>query len=265
MPHSFKHKILLGGLEDPNNFPFFSSSNFNKEDFSHIGISINSIECYSDDGDSYLFIFWHLNPDKRFQFLIPSFFLGSKAAILCIDRSNDRLLRHVKQSIKMIREKNKGMPIYLLSFHSKTSQKEVSKEVLHNLIDAYKIDGYFSSNVQNDKMTYMEKKKFFIFLIKELHQDTQDFSDNFSVILPIEEKDYKQFEKKFSICPICKRKNHYENLKEFYFGKEQELMIMRDKFLEIENVLQYKIKKLDINLGIPCCQCFKKYFKKNNR
>lgn len=74
-----------------------------------------------------------------------------------------------------------------------------------------------------------------------------------------EEKEFfKQFIHYYSYCPICKQKNHIINLKKLYFNEDQELITSLKKFIEKKN---QKMKKYNIQFGIPCCTCFKIFFK----
>ena len=65
----------------------------------------------------------------------------------------------------------------------------------------------------------------------------------------------------YSRCPICGATNHYSHLKKMYFNDEN--IELRDILI---NFMYSEIKKLqnfNINIGIPCCTCFKKYLEKN--
>ena len=66
MSSTYKYKVLIGGTQKLDDIPFFHNSEFEKNDFFHIGISIKPIECITNNGDSYLFIFWSLNREERF-------------------------------------------------------------------------------------------------------------------------------------------------------------------------------------------------------
>lgn len=63
------------------------------------------------------------------------------------------------------------------------------------------------------------------------------------------------FIRKFSICPICGNQNHYLYLKKLYFNEDKR--VMKDALL---NLMIHKYYKIKINFGVPCCNCFKKYF-----
>ena len=69
---------------------------------------------------------------------------------------------------------------------------------------------------------------------------------------------FRQFIRYYSYCPICKQKNHIINLKKLYFNEDKKLIISLKKFMENKN---QKIRKYNIQFGIPCCNCFKIFFK----
>ncbi len=161
--------------------------------------------------------------------------------------------------IKIIKEREEDISIFILSFQSKQSYKEVFEQDILDLIEKYNIRRYYSNKFENEKekLNYIQKKKFFTFLIKELSRNKEWQDRNLSIIFPTEVEDYQEFRNSYNICPICKNKNHPESLKNFYFSKQHDLMILRDKFLKLQEILKDKLKDLNINLGIPCCNCYK--------
>lgn len=73
-----------------------------------------------------------------------------------------------------------------------------------------------------------------------------------------EKKLFYNFIEYYSICPICKKTNHYSNLKEFYFNEKMDKI--REILIRIMNFNDSKLNNLDLNFGIPCCNCYKKCF-----
>ncbi|MFW9946992.1 MAG: hypothetical protein ACFFDX_09210 [Candidatus Odinarchaeota archaeon] len=72
-----------------------------------------------------------------------------------------------------------------------------------------------------------------------------------------EKKLFFNFIKYYSICPICKKTNHHFNLKKFYFNEKMDNI--REILVQFMNNNNSKLSKLNINFGIPCCSCYKKY------
>jgi len=64
-----------------------------------------------------------------------------------------------------------------------------------------------------------------------------------------------EFIDRFSICPVCGNQNHYFHLKRLYFNEDKKFM--KNSLL---NLMRINYKKFNLNFGVPCCNCFKKYF-----
>jgi hypothetical protein len=69
-------------------------------------------------------------------------------------------------------------------------------------------------------------------------------------------KDIKNFLKEFSSCPICHTKNHPNYLISFYYDKSKKEL----KKALLKHTKDSIIKGLHLNWGIPCCNCFSKFF-----
>jgi len=72
-----------------------------------------------------------------------------------------------------------------------------------------------------------------------------------------QKKIFQDFIRNFSICPVCGGFNHYYNLKNVFFSEDKQLLL---DLLRLIKRKDQKFRKLNINFGIPCCTCFKKYF-----
>ena len=70
-----------------------------------------------------------------------------------------------------------------------------------------------------------------------------------------EKQIFFKFINKFSICPICGNQNHYFHLKRFYFSEDKQ--IMKNSLLSL---MRLNYRKFKLNYGVPCCNCFKKFF-----
>ncbi len=74
-----------------------------------------------------------------------------------------------------------------------------------------------------------------------------------------EKKDYMDFMKYYSVCPICQENLHWSNLKKIYFDESNEKI--KEKLFKLMKLNKNKkIKRLNLDFGIPCCKCFKLYF-----
>jgi len=72
----------------------------------------------------------------------------------------------------------------------------------------------------------------------------------------------KDFIKYFSVCPACKKKNHEYSLISFYSSEEKWKQELKERLLSlIQKSKEYKtLLQNNIFIGIPCCECFDKYF-----
>ncbi len=83
-----------------------------------------------------------------------------------------------------------------------------------------------------------------------------------------EEKEIiKKFLEYFSICPICKEKNHEYYLQKFYFDSAPDKILLKERLLKlIEESKNFEdIYYNKIRVGIPCCKCFSQFFEKKRR
>ena len=71
-----------------------------------------------------------------------------------------------------------------------------------------------------------------------------------------EKRTFQKFIKFYLNCPVCGNFNHYFNLKHLFFDDKKKALI-KDliKFMSLKNK---KFKRYNLNVGIPCCDCYKK-------
>ena len=92
-------------------------------------------------------------------------------------------------------------------------------------------------------------------LLKQIIGNHPDFK--FESLSVEEKKFFQEFVVFYAVCPICKQKNHSHNIKKLFFNENKQLI---DDLIRIMNYNNKKLKKLNLNFGIPCCNCFIKYF-----
>ena len=74
-----------------------------------------------------------------------------------------------------------------------------------------------------------------------------------------ERKNYSKFMKFYSVCPICEQPLHWANLKKFFFDENNQNI--KEKLIKLMNLENNKrLKRLNLDFGIPCCKCFKQFF-----
>ena len=91
--------------------------------------------------------------------------------------------------------------------------------------------------------------------LKELLLNCPDIK--FEALTEEQKELFEEFIKNYSKCPVCQGFNHYYNLRNLFFSENKEFLL---ELLRLKQGKSNKFRKLDINFGIPCCNCFKKYF-----
>ncbi|MBD3194178.1 MAG: hypothetical protein GF317_03930 [Candidatus Lokiarchaeota archaeon] len=260
--NSFKYKIVMCGNATPDSIPFIETSYFSFEDFKTIGCCIKPVECITSKGDSYLFVIWHLNTNRQFRYLIPTFMEGAKGIIILFDKSNPFALEQLEEQVKRFKGFDNHLPMFIVSYISNPRYNSNVIGEFNELTKQNEISNIF--DVNNLKgLDYLSKKDFFRYLITKIHPEYDDFS-NFSIKFPAEEDDFKLFVDTYKTCPICHKNNHLSNLKKFYYSKEKELLKIREKFLDLNDKKKSLSLTLSerIRLGVVCCSCYKEIFEK---
>ena len=77
--------------------------------------------------------------------------------------------------------------------------------------------------------------------------------------LPEDQKQcFNEFVKTYSTCPLCGEYLHFFNLKKVFFDEKKR--IIKDNLIKIMNSKIKNFKKFSLNIGIPCCKCYKEIF-----
>jgi small GTP-binding protein len=256
LPGSYKLKLVLGGSQGSGKSTFINSS---KSANSPIGVSFESIECFVNDGDHFKFIVWDLKDRERFRFLFPFFCRGACAGLLCVDLSNKESFLDLPRWISLFRESAGEIPIILVGTKSDLGKDEVQEELIDDLVVKEGIEYAGHTSIQNldEKLEDVFKK-----LIQTLVPEIS--IDYFHISKREDDEEFKSLEKFFNRCPICKKINHHSaNLKRIFTNKTNpETMGLRKNLIRlIENIdiVKYEYPNR-ISVGIPCCECYKKFF-----
>ncbi|MFX1259268.1 MAG: Rab family GTPase [Promethearchaeota archaeon] len=245
----------MGGSAGSGKTTFLTGSHFPYDDnqFFHIGVSFKIIDCLINNEDSFLLQVWDFKVMKEFQCLYPSFCQGAKGALLCFDVTNYNSFIDLHYWIEIIRNNSKNIPIILIGTKIDLNNRVVSDEEIQKMIKNYNIDGIFFSSINNNNQKLILKN-----LIKKLGYNS--CINDFNIHLPEFDDGFRDFIKFFSFCPICHSRLHFNYLKNFYFSKNREMMKLKDKLLELIDTTSNfdEIYYNKINLGILCCECFKK-------
>ena len=256
IPKSYKLKVILGGAQKSGKTSFIDGDTLNE---SPIVVSFKPIECYANGSDNYKFIVWDLKDRSRFWFLFPYFCRGACAGLLCFDMSNKDSFLELKNWIKLLREHVGDIPIILIGTKYDMDDFKVSKEEISDFVRINKIHDFFLSYLYNDSDT---KKEVFKSIVESI--DPNYPLNNFSLFTPkdFDSEEFKEFVEYFSVCPICKKENHYESLKSIYISNEPEMILLREQIYKAIDASRDSISNIRSNLriGIPCCNCYKNFF-----
>jgi len=256
MAKSCIFKIIIGGATKSGKTTFLNGTYFpfNDEEFFHIGVSFKLIECLVNNEDSYLLQVWDFKVMEQFKCLYPSFCRGAKGALLCFDVSDKSSFNELHYWIQTLRQISDKIPIILIGTKNELN-RAVSDNEIKEFIKTYQLDGIFYSSINN-----FNREPIFKDLITKLDKVTK--IKEFSIFLPEYDTKFKDFINFFSICPLCKRKLHFNYLKKFFYTKNRDLIKLRDTLLElIDQSLDFSdIYYNDIEIGIPCCKCFEQLF-----
>ena len=256
MPKSYKLKLVLGGsLTSGKN----TVINNNEDNESPIGVSFKSMDCFVNEEDNYKFIIWNLNDRGRFRFLFPLFCRGASVGMLCFDFSKKESFSDLNRWITLFRENLNGIPIILIGTQTNLASKEVSEDSVNNLIakeDLIYIEHISLLDLEENLEEIFKK------IIKTLNPK-QPLS-HFCLTFNREDDQLIRLLNFFDRCPIC-NKIIYNNvgLKNVYRDVfDSDKMRFKESIIRLVNDIE-EIKddySNKINLGIPCCDCYKKIF-----
>ncbi|MFX1411005.1 MAG: hypothetical protein ACFFA6_11685, partial [Promethearchaeota archaeon] len=167
-------------------------------------------------------------------------------------------LRHIKnENINQYRR--------FQTFYSKCpicSRDEINKSICEKFYFDSKY-GYFKEILIN-KMNEVKS-------LNDLNDDQHFFGipceECFQIIRNISGKFYdlnevQKFIYHYQKCPLCLSKNHINYLLSFFYDKSKK--DLRDNLLDKLNLVKSKhLKSFNVNIGIPCCDCFEKLFGKD--
>ncbi|MFX0012756.1 MAG: hypothetical protein ACFE9R_20765 [Candidatus Hermodarchaeota archaeon] len=94
---------------------------------------------------------WEVEGDERFQFLIPSYCCGTRAAIIICDILNPNPFTNVRVYAEMVRKRARDIPIFLVSsvVNSSTDQMRFREEGIR-IVEEYHLSGLIEINSLSD-------------------------------------------------------------------------------------------------------------------
>ncbi len=263
MVRNYKLKIIIGGACGAGKSSFLLGKSVIESNFNQLGVSFKPIECIANDTDSFNFIVWDLKVNERFRFLYPIFCRGTTGAILCFDTTNYNSFEELPYWINILKDIkiNQFNHISIILVGTKTDLKNrvVFNEEVNKLVENYNLDGVFYTSIY-DPNKKEKREAIFKYLLEKIEPFYQ--IKDFHLFIPREDEDFREFINYFSFCPICKKKLHFSSLKSFYYSREPYLVKLKERLFElIEDSRHFdEVYYNEVNLGIPCCDCFKLLF-----
>ncbi|MFX0056678.1 MAG: Rab family GTPase [Candidatus Hodarchaeota archaeon] len=259
-PKSYKLKIILGGAKGVGKSSFIEGDGVND---SPIGVSFKPIECYANQGDSYKFVVWDLKDRERFRFLFPLFCRGACTGLLCFDVSNKQSFLELNRWVRLFRGSAGNIPIFLIGTKNDLDYKAVSEEEINKFIQEQNIECVFFTSIYDEDN---KKEEIFKRVVQKIDEDYP--LNDFTIISTqkVIDEEFKKFLDIFDKCPICKRENHFESLKNLYFNKNNpDIIRLRESLLYLieQSINLNKLPLNRISFGIPCCSCYKTIFNEN--
>ena len=256
MPKSYKLKLVLGGSFNSGKNTVINNID---DSGSPIGVSFKSVECFVNEEDNFRFVIWDLKDRNRFRFLFPVFCRGACAGLLCFDLSNKESFSDLNRWITLFKENVKEIPIILIGIKANLAKREVPEDTINNLIakkDLIYIEHTSLLSVEENLEVIFKK------LIKTLHPEHT--LSHFSLTFNKEDEQLKRLRNFFDRCPICKKRIHNNvGLKNMYknISNPDTLRLKESLIRLVNNIEEIRVDYSNkINLGIPCCDCYKKIF-----
>ena len=150
------------------------------------------------------------------------------------------------------------IPIILIGTKLDLNDQTVPNNEINEYVKKNQLNGIFFTTIE-------EKNHIDIF--KHLLESIK-FPHINQLSIPLIEYDYdfENFLELFSECPLCNKKNHFKELKEFYFSKNPDMMRLKENLLRLvkrtKNFsnrynMRVGIPRYKMSVGIPCCSCIK--------
>ena len=258
-----------------------------------LGVSFDILNSYLNNGDNCSCVVWDIKTYNHYLFIFPMFFRGAAGGLLFFDLSNHQSFEDLNIWIRLVKKIRGNIPLILIGTKADL-QPQVLPEEINEFIRNNGILSYYStsihrtskrdtalkqlvSNIIENRLSN-EKNQPLLEPIQESLQDILNqisgrtggrglilsnlYYDQYDRLSDEEKSVYNKFIKSFSDCPICKKKNHINHLRKFYFSKNKENNKLKKRILKLLEE-SYNFDELyhnSIILGIPCCACFNQFF-----
>jgi len=230
---------------------FFDSSDYSS--FSDLEIWMEIIESYSEEIPIFLIgTKTDLYPDvplrEILDFVQTHELYGPFFTSIKNESHSDIIFNHIVETLTGI---------------SITSKKN---KVLKEIQKQYETHYNCAENVTQHRR-YGDETQNSLILLREIMQGNFTSPKDLERELTPEEKDdLELFLDYFKYCPICRKENHKKYLQKFFLSNDPFKQKLKETVLELmdhtEGRWDDRIYYNKLTVGIPCCNCFNKVFKK---
>ncbi|KKN44673.1 hypothetical protein LCGC14_0690830 [marine sediment metagenome] len=166
MPKKYILKILTageGGVGKTTLLTRYVEGKFSAETKMTIGVEFFLKETEIDDKQCTLQL-WDFGGQERFRFLLESYVLGAKGALLMFDLTRYQTLENLEQWVKIVRKGDPNLPILFLGTKiDLVDEIMVDDEYAHEFIEQFSLMGFMKISSKtgenvNDAFNTLTKK-----------------------------------------------------------------------------------------------------------
>ncbi len=143
----------------------YTQGSFQKDYIKTLGAQFSKYD-EEIEGDNCKLFFWDIAGQREFDFMRPTFYKGSKAAIIVFSHIDEDSFNHIKDWHEDIKKYTGDLPIVL--FGNKTDlvdKKDLDEEIINSIVQDQNFLGYYKTSAKTGSGVY----EAFQAIIKELY------------------------------------------------------------------------------------------------
>jgi small GTP-binding protein len=143
----------------------YTQGSFQKDYIKTLGAQFSKYD-EEIEGDNCKLFFWDIAGQREFDFMRPTFYKGSKAAIIVFSHIDENSFNHIKDWHEDIKKYTGDLPIVL--FGNKTDlvdKKDLDEEIINGMVQDRNFLGYYKTSAKTGSGVY----EAFQAIIKELY------------------------------------------------------------------------------------------------
>lgn len=143
----------------------YTQGSFQKDYIKTLGAQFSKYD-EEIEGDNCKLFFWDIAGQREFDFMRPTFYKGSKAAIIVFSHIDEDSFNHIKDWHEDIKKYTGDLPIVL--FGNKTDlvdKKDLDDEIINGIVQDRNFLGYYKTSAKTGSGVY----EAFQAIIKELY------------------------------------------------------------------------------------------------